>query len=139
MEVGFSSLGTFSRTFTDVVGETPSQFRRRGPMPERAVLLREGLGPTEQFRRSFLTGRGRTVDRMYDAISRSQIFVLDQDEALDFYTNKLGLELALDLDLGFMRWLTVRVPGDPGPRDPPRAARARRPWTRPPPRRSASW
>jgi AraC-like DNA-binding protein len=33
MEVGFSSLGTFSRTFTDVVGEPPSQFRRRGPMP----------------------------------------------------------------------------------------------------------
>ena len=30
---GFSSLGTFSRTFTDVVGETPSQFRLRGPMP----------------------------------------------------------------------------------------------------------
>ena len=50
---------------------------------------------------------------MYDAISRSQIFVLDQDEALDFYTNKLGLELSVDLDLGFMRWLTVRVPGDP--------------------------
>jgi len=50
---------------------------------------------------------------MYQAITRSQLFVLDQDEALDFYTNKLGLELALDLDLGFMRWLTVRVPGDP--------------------------
>src|SRR4249920_3234903 len=33
MEVGFSSLGTFSRTFTDVVGETPSRFRQRGPMP----------------------------------------------------------------------------------------------------------
>jgi AraC-like DNA-binding protein len=33
MEVGFSSLGTFSRTFTEVVGETPSQFRHRGPMP----------------------------------------------------------------------------------------------------------
>ena len=33
MAVGFSSLGTFSRTFTDVVGESPSQFRRRGPMP----------------------------------------------------------------------------------------------------------
>ena len=33
MEVGFSSLGTFSRTFTDIVGETPSQFRQRGPMP----------------------------------------------------------------------------------------------------------
>jgi AraC-like DNA-binding protein len=34
MDVGFSSLGTFSRTFRDIVGETPSQFRYRGPMPE---------------------------------------------------------------------------------------------------------
>lgn len=49
---------------------------------------------------------------MYNAITRSQIYVLDQDAALDFYTNTLGLELAEDLDLGFMRWLTVRVPGD---------------------------
>jgi len=50
---------------------------------------------------------------MYNAISRSQIYVLDQDAALDFYVNTLGLELATDADLGFMRWLTVRVPGDP--------------------------
>jgi len=50
---------------------------------------------------------------MYESISRSSIYVLDQDQALDFYTNTLDLELALDLDLGFMRWLTVRVPGDP--------------------------
>ena len=50
---------------------------------------------------------------MYNAISRSQIFVLDQDEALKFYTEVLGLEVAADVDLGFMRWLTVRVPGDP--------------------------
>ena len=28
--------------------------------------------------------------------------------------NKLGLEVSNDLDLGFMRWLTVRVPGSPG-------------------------
>jgi transcriptional regulator GlxA family with amidase domain len=34
MAVGFSSLGTFSRTFRDIVGETPSEFRTRGPMPE---------------------------------------------------------------------------------------------------------
>ena len=49
---------------------------------------------------------------MFNNISRSQLFVLDQDEALDFYTNTLGLEVAADIDLGFMRWLTVRVPGD---------------------------
>ncbi|MCF6744971.1 helix-turn-helix transcriptional regulator [Blastococcus sp. KM273128] len=33
MEVGFSSLGTFSRVFRDVVGEPPSAYRRRGPLP----------------------------------------------------------------------------------------------------------
>jgi catechol 2,3-dioxygenase-like lactoylglutathione lyase family enzyme len=47
-------------------------------------------------------------------ITHSQIYVLDQDEALDFYVGKLGMEVASDADLGFMRWLTVRVPGDPG-------------------------
>jgi catechol 2,3-dioxygenase-like lactoylglutathione lyase family enzyme len=49
---------------------------------------------------------------MYSMIRLSQIFVLDQDEALDFYVNKLGLEVHTDVDLGFMRWLTVNVPGD---------------------------
>jgi transcriptional regulator GlxA family with amidase domain len=33
MAVGFSSLGTFSRVFRDVVGEPPSAYRRRGPFP----------------------------------------------------------------------------------------------------------
>ena len=51
---------------------------------------------------------------MYNAINLSHIFVLDQDKALDFYVNKLGLEVSNDMDLGFMRWLTVRVPGQPG-------------------------
>lgn len=37
--------------------------------------------------------------------------VLDQDEALDFYTTHLGFEVRDDIDLGFMRWLTVGVPG----------------------------
>jgi len=51
---------------------------------------------------------------MLNAISLSQIYVLDQDEALDFYVGKLGLEVKTDMDLGFMRWLTVAVPGEPG-------------------------
>ena len=50
---------------------------------------------------------------MIDALSISQIYVLDQDEALDFYVGKLGLEVHTDQDLGFMRWLTVCVPGHP--------------------------
>jgi AraC-like DNA-binding protein len=32
MEVGFTSLGTFGRTFRDIVGETPLQHRARGPI-----------------------------------------------------------------------------------------------------------
>jgi AraC-like DNA-binding protein len=32
-EVGFGSLGTFSRTFRDIVGESPTAFRKRGRMP----------------------------------------------------------------------------------------------------------
>ena len=48
-----------------------------------------------------------------DRITHSQIYVLDQDQALDFYVGKLGMEVAADADLGFMRWLTVRMPGDP--------------------------
>src|SRR5438128_4347083 len=51
---------------------------------------------------------------MYNGINMSQIFVLDQDKAKDFYVNTLGLEVANDLDLGFMRWLTVCVPGQKG-------------------------
>ena len=37
--------------------------------------------------------------------------VLDQDQALDFYTAHLGFEKRDDIDLGFMRWLTIGVPG----------------------------
>ena len=51
---------------------------------------------------------------MYNGINMSHIFVLDQDKAKDFYVNTLGLEVANDLDLGFMRWLTVCVPGQKG-------------------------
>jgi catechol 2,3-dioxygenase-like lactoylglutathione lyase family enzyme len=50
---------------------------------------------------------------MFNSISHSGIYVLDQDEALDFYVGKLGLEVSADFDLGFMRWLTVCVPGNP--------------------------
>ena len=50
---------------------------------------------------------------MFNAISHHGIFVLDQDEALDFYDGKLGFEVSADVDLGFMRWLTVNLPSDP--------------------------
>jgi catechol 2,3-dioxygenase-like lactoylglutathione lyase family enzyme len=50
---------------------------------------------------------------MLDTINVSHIFVFDQEKALEFYVGKLGLEVSNDMNLGFMRWLTVRAPGDP--------------------------
>ena len=49
---------------------------------------------------------------MLKRISHTFIHVLDQDEALDFYVGKLGFEIRDDIDMGFMRWLTVGIPGD---------------------------
>ncbi|NYD43029.1 VOC family protein [Nocardioides panaciterrulae] len=42
-----------------------------------------------------------------------QMWVHDQDEALDFYTRKLGMELRQDVtlpEMGDFRWLTVGTP-----------------------------
>jgi catechol 2,3-dioxygenase-like lactoylglutathione lyase family enzyme len=50
---------------------------------------------------------------MISKLNVMAIKVLDQDEALDFYVDKLGLEKAQDFQQGPVRWLTVRVPGDP--------------------------
>ena len=45
MQVGFSSLGTFSRTFRDIVGTSPSAFRsRRGPGDRRSSPPPSGCG-----------------------------------------------------------------------------------------------
>jgi|AATN01.1.fsa_nt_gi catechol 2,3-dioxygenase-like lactoylglutathione lyase family enzyme len=37
--------------------------------------------------------------------------VLDQEVALAFYTTHLGFEVRDNIDLGFMRWLTIALPG----------------------------
>jgi uncharacterized glyoxalase superfamily protein PhnB len=47
-------------------------------------------------------------------ISTAQLWVHDQDEALAFYTDKLGMEVRADVtlpELGDFRWLTVAPPG----------------------------
>src|SRR5690349_7121036 len=47
-------------------------------------------------------------------IATTQVGVHDQDEALEFYTKKLGMEVRQDVtmpELGNFRWLTVGPPG----------------------------
>jgi catechol 2,3-dioxygenase-like lactoylglutathione lyase family enzyme len=51
---------------------------------------------------------------MINKMNVAYVWVLDKDQALDFYVNKLGLEVGSDFTQGAYRWLTVRVPGDPG-------------------------
>jgi uncharacterized glyoxalase superfamily protein PhnB len=49
-------------------------------------------------------------------LSTAQLWVHDQDEALDFYTRKLGMEVRTDVtmaELGNFRWLTVGPVGQP--------------------------
>lgn len=50
---------------------------------------------------------------MLTSFSYAFIYVLDHDEAIAFYVDKLGLEIGGDADLGPFRWLTVHVPGRP--------------------------
>ncbi len=51
---------------------------------------------------------------MITGISIVSVWVLDQEEAKNFYVSKLGFELTNDLVLeNDMRWLTVRPPGNP--------------------------
>ena len=50
---------------------------------------------------------------MLNNIGITQIYVLDQDQALDFYVGKLGMQVTQDMDFGPMRWLTVALPGRP--------------------------
>jgi catechol 2,3-dioxygenase-like lactoylglutathione lyase family enzyme len=93
------------------------QPRRLGPAPADDSPTR-GSGSS--------AGHGRDKDGSSSASARrldfvvrgragihSSIFVLDQDEALDFYVGKLGLGVHTDIDVGFMRWLTVAGRGDP--------------------------
>jgi catechol 2,3-dioxygenase-like lactoylglutathione lyase family enzyme len=51
---------------------------------------------------------------MITRLNVASIYVLDKEEALDFYVNKLGLEKGNDVRQGEYRWLTIRVPGQPG-------------------------
>jgi uncharacterized glyoxalase superfamily protein PhnB len=49
-------------------------------------------------------------------IANAQLWVHDQDEALAFYTQKLGMEVRADVtlaELGDFRWLTVGPAGQP--------------------------
>ena len=50
---------------------------------------------------------------MISRLSHATLWVLDQDAALRFYTEKLGFEVRTDQTMDGFRWLTVGPPGQP--------------------------
>jgi catechol 2,3-dioxygenase-like lactoylglutathione lyase family enzyme len=48
---------------------------------------------------------------MIQRISHTSVLVLDQDQARDFYVNKLGFDVIEDATMGDFRWLTVAPKG----------------------------
>jgi catechol 2,3-dioxygenase-like lactoylglutathione lyase family enzyme len=50
---------------------------------------------------------------MIDKIGLVCIWVFDQDEALDFYVNKLGFAVQTDIDADGMRFVLVTAPEQP--------------------------
>jgi catechol 2,3-dioxygenase-like lactoylglutathione lyase family enzyme len=52
---------------------------------------------------------------MITQMTHVTVYVLDQDSALDFYTNKLGFKTIKDVPMGDGdRWITVSPPEQPG-------------------------
>jgi AraC-like DNA-binding protein len=70
MDVGFSSLGTFSRTFRDIVGQSPTKYRRHADVPATPTCFTmawtrpTGFEPardSDQFRRSTAAATAASV------------------------------------------------------------------------------
>src|ERR671931_2898920 len=73
----------------------------RGCSHDRAEIEKPGAWPRA------------SVAAMELKLSHCFVYVLDQDEALDFYTRVIGLEVRADAQMEVMRWLTVGPPGQP--------------------------
>src|SRR4051812_40085113 len=74
-------------------------------MPNRAVLEKRPRRSVPRVQFVPRIGAESAEEKiMISKLSVTSVKVLDQDEALDFYVNKLGLEVARDLKQGPFRW-----------------------------------
>jgi catechol 2,3-dioxygenase-like lactoylglutathione lyase family enzyme len=51
-------------------------------------------------------------DAVVKRLSLLNVYVKNQDSAIEFYTNKLGFVVAEDVPYGPQRWVTLRLPDD---------------------------
>jgi AraC-like DNA-binding protein/catechol 2,3-dioxygenase-like lactoylglutathione lyase family enzyme len=113
--VGLQSVGSFTTSFTKTFGVSPTVYRAGFPpavahavVPE---LHRARLRPSARQHVSRRQGgRAGLASPPMMHIANTQLWVHDQDEALAFYTDKLGWEVRADVtmpEMGDFRWLTV--------------------------------
>ena len=102
LEVGCTSLGSFSARFTQLVGETPTAYRARDHSALASVpgcIAKDLTRPSRKASRiEEAPGAGRPrVARMNLTLSTCFVLVHDPDLALAFYRDTLGLELRNDV------------------------------------------
>ena len=132
-EVGLASVGSFTTSFKRTFGETPTEYRAAGPPAGSAApdpLVRahgvdaaarpssfgEDRGGCAGLASPALTHRRLEVPRWRSDSLDVGLWVHDLDDALAFYTGKLGFEIREDVTLeefGGYRWLTVGPAGQP--------------------------
>jgi predicted enzyme related to lactoylglutathione lyase len=69
-----------------------------------------------RLRISVAVEKSRPKESIMIKVGNAQLWVHDQEEALDFYTKKLGWEVRSDVtlaEMGNFRWLTVGPSGQP--------------------------
>jgi AraC-like DNA-binding protein/predicted enzyme related to lactoylglutathione lyase len=128
--VGLLSVGSFTASFTRTYGMPPTAYRLAFPSAaDRALIpaciVRAHARPQHRtFREdSYQAGAWgdprpfrRTQEDLVIRISNVQLWVHDQDEALAFYTQNLGMEVRADMtvaEMGNFRWLAVGPAGQP--------------------------
>ena len=127
LSVGLQSIGSFTTSFTRTFGVSPTAYRASfPPAPATRSCRRASCASTAgrnaaRFEKtaprprlaSSSTVHPNQEDTMI-RIATAQLWVHDQDEALEFYTEKVGMEVRSDVtmpEMGDFRWLTVGPAG----------------------------
>ena len=118
-EVGCSSLGTFSTRFTELVGVSPSTYRKEARALTGRAVVRDQEGHQADQGRIGQESRSRhrpaapSVGVMDISIHTTFLPHDGKDAAIAFYVDTLGFELRNDVGYNGMHWLTVGPPGQP--------------------------
>jgi catechol 2,3-dioxygenase-like lactoylglutathione lyase family enzyme len=130
LAVGLQGVGSFTTSFTRTYGISPTAYRAGFPsaatyaLIPTCVLRVYGRPQHRTFREDAATPGTSVVDERFPPnreeqvirIAHAQVWVHDQDEALTFYTKKVGMEVRADVtvpEMGSFRWVTVGPVGQP--------------------------